>query len=181
MIMPFESALVVLIPEAESLVKSFRDQYDPSAAVGVPAHVTILYPFKPPDELTADVITTLQDLISRQPGFNVSFQELQEFPDILYLAPIPAEPFRHLTEIVAGRYPETPPYGGTFSEIIPHLTVAQASELQRLDEIANKFREIAHKKLPIFVRVNTVSLLDNSGGGWKVRAQFPLGSDQHAG
>jgi hypothetical protein len=41
-----ESALVV--PEAEPLVKPFRDRYDPSAAAGVPAHITLLYPFKQP-------------------------------------------------------------------------------------------------------------------------------------
>jgi hypothetical protein len=35
-----ESALVV--PEAEPLVKPFRDRYDPSAAAGVPAHITLL-------------------------------------------------------------------------------------------------------------------------------------------
>ena len=40
-----ESALVVLVPEAEVVVKSFRDQYDPLAANGCPAHVTLLYPF----------------------------------------------------------------------------------------------------------------------------------------
>ena len=180
MIMPFESALVVLIPEAESLVKSFREQYDPSAAVGVPAHVTILYPFKPPDELTADVIATLQDLVSRLPSFNVSFQEFQGFPDILYLAPIPAEPFQRLTEIIASKYPETPPYGGAFTEIVPHLTIAQVSDRQKLDGIANEFREMSRAKLPIHARVNTVALMDNSSGYWKLRAQFSLGLDQHA-
>jgi len=178
--MAFESALVVLIPEVENLVKSFRDQYDPSAAVGVPAHVTILYPFKPPDELTADVIATLQDLISRLPSFYVSFQEFQGFPDTLYLAPLPAGPFRHLTEIIVERYPETPPYGGAFSEIVPHLTVAQVDDIQRLDKITEEFREVSQKKLPISARVNTVSLMDNSSGSWKVRAQFSLGSDQRA-
>ncbi len=178
--MPFESALVVLIPEVENLVKSFRDQYDPSAAVGVPAHVTILYPFKSPDELTAEVITTLQDLISRQPSFQVSFQEFQGFPDTLYLAPLPAEPFRHLTEVIVDRYPETPPYGGAFTEIIPHLTVAQVSDIQRLDKIAEEFREVARGKLPISARVNIVSLMDNLSGSWKIRAQFSLGPDQHA-
>jgi 2'-5' RNA ligase superfamily len=178
--MSFESALVVLVPEAESLVKSFRDQYDPSAGDGVPAHVTILYPFKPPDQLTVDVLTTLQDLVSSLPSFNVSFQKIQEFPDILYLAPMPAEPFKHLTEIIVGTYPENPPYGGAFTEIIPHLTVALASDSQRLDEIAAEFREVAGKELPIHARVNTVSLFDNSNDCWKVRAQFSLGPDLHA-
>ncbi len=178
--MPFESALVVLIPEVENLVRSFRDQYDPSAAVGVPAHVTILYPFKPPDELTAEVITTLQDLISRLPGFHVAFQEFQGFPNTLYLDPLPAEPFRQLTEIIVERYPETPPYGGAFTEIVPHLTVAQISDIQRLDKITDEFREVARKQLPISARVNTVSLMDNSSGSWKVRAQFSLGSNPYA-
>ena len=180
MIMPSESALVIIIPEAERLVKSFRDQHDPSAAVGVPAHITIIYPFKPPAEITDDVIATLQDLVSRLPSFNVSFQEFQGFPDILYLAPMPAEPFQRLTEIIAGRYPETPPYGGAFTEIVPHLTIAQVSDRQKLDEIANEFREMSRTKLPIHARVNTVSLMDNSSGSWKIRAQFSLGSYQYA-
>jgi hypothetical protein len=46
-----ESALLVLVPEAEIVVRSFRDKYDPSAAYGCPAHVGLLYPFKPPDEI----------------------------------------------------------------------------------------------------------------------------------
>src|SRR5262245_1288644 len=32
------TALVVLVPEAETLVQAFRDQYDLSAAEGMPAH-----------------------------------------------------------------------------------------------------------------------------------------------
>ena len=43
-----ESALVVLVPEAEGVVKPFRDLHDPSAAAGMPAHITLLYPFKHP-------------------------------------------------------------------------------------------------------------------------------------
>lgn len=41
-----ESALVMLVPQSEALVRSFRDRYDPSAAEGIPAHITLLYPFK---------------------------------------------------------------------------------------------------------------------------------------
>jgi hypothetical protein len=41
-----ESALAILVPGAEFIVKLFRDKYDPSAAHGFPAHGTVLYPFK---------------------------------------------------------------------------------------------------------------------------------------
>jgi len=180
---PAQSALVILIPEVESLVKAFRDRYDPSAAAGirdagVPAHVTLLYPFKPPHELTAEVLATLRDLFSGQPAFTVTFQDFQEFPDVLYLAPTSAEPFRQLTELLVSQYPETPPYGGAFTEIVPHLTLAQAGTAQSLDAIAAKFREVASTSLPIQAQVDTVSLLDNASGQWRLRAQFALGRAQ---
>jgi 2'-5' RNA ligase len=176
--MPVESALVVLIPEVESLVENFRLRYDPSAAIGMPAHITILYPFIAPDKLTTDITTTLRELFSKLPSFTISFPEAQRFPDVLYLAPVPSEPFRQLTGIIAGFFPDTPPYGGAFAENIPHLTVAQVGNLQQLDEITTDFHEAAKDKLPIYVRVNTVSLVDNSGGYWQIRAQFSLRPDK---
>ena len=45
--MSTETALVVLVPEAEAIVGRLRQRYDPSAAVGMPAHITINYPFLP--------------------------------------------------------------------------------------------------------------------------------------
>jgi hypothetical protein len=46
-----ESALVVLVPAAEALVGVFRALYDPAVRVGVPAHITVLYPFVPTDKI----------------------------------------------------------------------------------------------------------------------------------
>lgn len=46
-----ESALIAVVAEAEPLINSFRQRFDPSAAVGVPAHVAVLYPFRDPDTL----------------------------------------------------------------------------------------------------------------------------------
>ena len=46
-----ESALVILVPEAEPLVRPFRHRFDPSAALGVPAHITLLYPFIAPEQM----------------------------------------------------------------------------------------------------------------------------------
>ncbi len=178
--MPIESALVVLIPEAESLVETFRKRYYSSAPIGFPAHVTILYPFKSPDELTTDLSMTLRELFSKQASFTVSFLEVLRFPDMLYLAPVPAEPFRQLTEIIVKHFPETPPYGGAFAEIIPHLTIAQVGDSQQLDGIEADFRLEVRDKLPIHVRVNTVSLMDNSSDYWQIRAQFPLCKDIQA-
>jgi 2'-5' RNA ligase superfamily len=60
-----ESALVVLVPEAEALARPFRDKYEPSAAAGVPAHITLLYPFKAPDEIDDIIVGKLRDCFAR--------------------------------------------------------------------------------------------------------------------
>lgn len=173
--MPSESALVALIPAAEALVEPFRRRFDPSAAVGVPAHVTILYPFKTPEALTPADYAALQALFAAEPGFAVVFAETRRFPDVLYLAPEPAEPFRRLTAQVAGRHPETPPYRGAFAEVIPHLTIAQPAEAAQVDEIAAAFQAAAQGRLPIRQPVAAITLIDNAAGRWQTRAHFALG------
>ena len=175
--MPSESALVVLIPEAEALVESFREQYDPSALLGMPAHVTILYPFKSPEEITTDVIQSLAELFSRFSGFSASFVETNRFPTVLYLSPVPDETFRRLIQVVTERFPETPPYIGKFVEVVPHLTVADVNDPQLLEEIAAGFERAARNRLPIHAVVREVALMDNEKGRWQVRARFALGTD----
>ncbi len=175
--MTFESALVVLVPETEFLVGAFRNQYDPSAAVGVPAHVTILYPFKPPPELTMEVIQSLEDLFSEFPKFRASFVEVRRFPGVIYLAPEPFEIFHRLIGLVTKRFPETPPYGGQFAEVIPHLTVAQVDDSEQLEKIAADFAQQATERLPIQASINQIALLDNESGLWRIRQEFYLGAE----
>jgi len=172
--MPLESALVVLVPEAEPLVESFRIQYDPSAAMGIPAHVTVLYPFRAPADLTPDIIQSLTELFADIPGFQAVFAELRRFPNVLYLSPEPADTFRLLIKTVAERFPETLPYGGQFTEITPHLTVAQVGDPQRLEEIAADFDRAAQNRLPIPTQVREIALMENSAGRWQVCHRFAL-------
>ncbi len=42
------AAVLVTVPEAESLVAPLRERFDASTALGVPAHITVLFPFMPP-------------------------------------------------------------------------------------------------------------------------------------
>lgn len=173
--MPGESALIIFIPEAEELVERFRVRYDPSAVLGVPAHVTVLYPFKPPREITELVLKKLDALFTKIPRFTTAFVEARRFPETLYLAPSPDDPFRRLTELVAEHFPETPPYGGQFRDIIPHLTVAQESDRRRLEEITTEFQQAAKTGLPIHANVTEIVMMDNESGTWHVRHRFSLG------
>jgi hypothetical protein len=42
-----ESAFIVCVPEAEPHVAVLRERFDASARLGLPAHITMLYPFMP--------------------------------------------------------------------------------------------------------------------------------------
>src|SRR6185312_14804244 len=54
--MPRRTALIVAVPEAETAVGALRREHDSSAALGVPAHVTILFPFLPPERVDQDAL-----------------------------------------------------------------------------------------------------------------------------
>lgn len=170
-----ESALVVLVPEAEALVRPVRARYDPSAAQGMPAHVTILYPFQPPRAITPSVLAALQDVCARFSPFQVRLSQLGRFPDVLYLAPVPPGPFQVLTHAIVQRFPETPPYGGRFAEVVPHLTLAQLADGEGLEHVAAEFMQTAGGCLPIEAAVTDVALMDNEPGVWRVRVRFRLG------
>jgi 2'-5' RNA ligase len=173
------SALVVLVPEAEASVKPFRDRYDPSAAAGMPAHITLLYPFKPPDEVDEAVLDNLRHCFTRFAPIQFSLSSIRRFSvEVLYLAPEPDEPFRQLTLAIWDRYPETPPYGGKWSNIVPHLSVAWLADEQQLDGITNDFVEASQEKLPIRATASEVALMDIRSGRWQIRAMFSLGREQ---
>jgi 2'-5' RNA ligase len=171
---PSTTALVILVPEAEALVKTFRDKYDPSTAEGMPAHVTVLYPFKNLEHIGDDVVAVLHSLFSHHPRFRFSLGALQRFPTVLYLAPHPETPFQALTRAVADQYPETPPYGGAFSDVIPHLTIAQVSDAQRLDAVRDEFYRAAGGKLAIQGYAEQVWLMAKQAGRWSPQRGFAL-------
>jgi hypothetical protein len=174
--MPAESALVVLVPEAEAVVGSYRRRYDPSALQGMPAHITTLYPFLPPGLVDAEVLAVLRECYAEFSPFHFSLTAIRRFEaGVLYLMPESAEIFRELTRAAWSKYPQTPPYGGKHSGIEPHLTVAHLAEKQGLDQVAGDFVRTVEKKLPIRVATNEVALMDNKSGRWQVREKLALG------
>ena len=50
-----ETALLVEVPAADAAVARHREILDLAAGWGVPAHLTVLYPFVPPAQLDDDV------------------------------------------------------------------------------------------------------------------------------
>lgn len=171
----YESALVILVPEAEASVGRLRRRYDPSAAVGMPAHITLNYPFLPGEAVDAATIDQLRVLFSGFPPLRYTLVEVRKFYDTVYLAPEPSEPFMNLIQAVVAQYPESPPYGGMFAEVVPHLSLAQSENAAELELVLRELAPGSDGRLPIEAAANEVWLMDNRKGRWEKRRAFTLG------
>ncbi len=172
-----EAALLIAVPEAEPLVGPFRLQHDPSAQQGIPAHITINYPFLPGVNPEDDLSDRLADLFSGFAAIEFSFNGIRRFPDALYLAPEPVDPFEELIRVVEDHFPESPSYGGQFEEIVPHLTVAQSGFDDVLQSLARKLERVSRRHLPLSCRTDEVWFMDNRTGTWRKRGSFRLGGE----
>jgi 2'-5' RNA ligase superfamily protein len=76
--MPLESGIILPVPEAEPIVGQLRTLYDPQARVGVPAHITLLYPFAHASKV-ADIVDALHQLFSRVPAFEFALVATRRF------------------------------------------------------------------------------------------------------
>ncbi|WP_030721250.1 2'-5' RNA ligase family protein [Streptomyces sp. NRRL S-237] len=166
-----QTGLIVRIPEAEPSVRGWRERLDPSAQAGVPAHVTVLFPFLDESRTDALVHSALADVLGGHQAFDLRFERCGRLPEVLYLVPEPDTRLRQLTEAIADRWPEAPPYGGRFADVVPHLTIAQGQEDAVLEEIE---ADLAGW-LPFTSHVASVELMVHDGVKWQERASFALG------
>ncbi len=169
--------MIVAVPEAEPVVGSFRAALDSGAAVGVPAHITIFYPFLPANDLSADVIGQLRDLFGAVDAFEISLASIGWFDDaVVFIRPDPDTALRRMTALVAERWPQWPPYGGAHPDPTPHLTIADNGDLPAMSHAA----QAVQRSLPLHIDVSEVQLHAGIAepGTWHHRLTFALNT-QH--
>lgn len=166
-----ESAIIVPVLEAEPIVAPLRLQHDKSARLGMPAHITLLYPFHPP-HMAEGEIKDLTEVFSTIPAFEFSLIEVRCFPRTAYLHPNKPELFIGIVGRLLEKWPDCPPYKGAFAEIIPHLTVADRASADTLDMVQRQL--INHLPITCAAREARLIFSDNIGL-WSTKAHLPLG------
>lgn len=166
------TALIVLVPEVEEVLSPFRFELDPVARLGVPAHVSVLFPFVPAISIDEDLLARVAAVFRPISVFEYSFSRSDWFGDeVLWLAPDESERFRDLTRRVWTAFPAHPPYEGMFDDIVPHLTVADRGPIDPMREAAVAIQSY----LPIRAVARAVTLLvEQASGQWIAGASFAL-------
>lgn len=175
-----ESVLLVPVPAAELAVGGHRARLNLSARMGVPAHITVLYPFLPLGELTDGAVESVRVLMAGIEAFDFTLDRVGWFgADVVWLGPRDPAPFRSLTEKAFAAFPSCPPYGGQYDDVVPHLTVGNLGGEDALRQAAAE----VSGHLPIATRATEVILMggpdrDQTGrpGQWRTMATFRLGA-----
>jgi 2'-5' RNA ligase len=169
------TAIVVPVAEAEPALGDWRRAHTTDGAEGMPPHVTLIHPFA--DEACVDETVTdgLRDVLADVAPFDVRFEVFARFdadPPVLYLEPVPAEPFLHLIGVIAARFPAYPPFGGLHETVVPHLTVGCSGDPGVL---AAAEADVA-RQLPITARIAAAHVMTHDpAAGWRVGARISLG------
>lgn len=89
--------------------------------------------------------------------------------------PEPEALFRELTHAVVARFPDFPPYGGAFDDVVPHLTVGE-SRSGTFEDLRAAEVEVS-RMLPITTRIDHALLIAGTDrpGSWHTVARLPLG------
>ena len=169
------SAIVVPVDLPATLEAIRRDHVE-NAGLGVPAHVTVLFPFVPPAAMDDLALARTRSAIAETGGFDVEFRDVTSFDPIptkegvVWLAPEPPAPFIAMTEAVAAAFPGYRPYGGLHDTVIPHLTLAN------VDIDLPALVAAAQPQLPFRRRVDAAALLvEDDAGRWRIAERLPLG------
>jgi hypothetical protein len=168
-----DTAVAIVLDDARLELEPVRTEFDPrSVAMGIPLHVTLLYPFAPPEHVDE---TALVEFFWQRAALTVTLVGLGEFPGVVYAVPEPREELLTLMHALWARFPEYPPYGGEIPEPLPHATLAEADRGESLSEVVAAIRARTKSLFPLVCGVRDVALLEEiAPERWRERRRFRL-------
>jgi len=116
--------LLLITPEAEPLVGSWRAEHDAAARDGIPAHVTVRTPFLPAEQWSDPRLAALSHLLPVE----VTLARLENRPGALVIVVEPDHGLRELTDVVGSTWPELPPHKGNRPDLAYHMTVVRTED-----------------------------------------------------
>ncbi len=149
-----------------------------NAADGVPAHITLLHPFVPPERLDADVRRVIASVAAAHGAFVFDLAGKARWPGTVYVRVEPATPFVRLQADLARAFPAFPIYGSEADfEFVPHVTVAERAAADDPRSVGDP----AWTGLPRSGRVQAVEVIARGEGGrWRTVWRIGLGRQRRS-
>jgi 2'-5' RNA ligase len=164
-----DSALIIRVQLPPAL-EALRRQQVADASEGIPAHVTLLYPFAEPPAIDRDVRDLIGAIVERHHALTLRLGGLGRWPDILYATVEPDGPVRALQAELAAAFPSLPLYGDPPLRFVPHVTVVEGPGVEDPAVAADP----AWRELPVTRHVPEVDLLVKARGRWRITDCWPL-------
>jgi 2'-5' RNA ligase len=141
---------------------------------GVPAHLTLLYPFVRAAGLGPAVRRTLAGIARRHEPFDYVLDRQATWPDTIYVAVTPVARFTSLQGDLQAAFPEYPIYGRDAGfRFVPHVTIAEGRAVP--DPAVRSDR--AWRALPRRDRATAIECIaTDPAGRWHVAWRIPLGA-----
>lgn len=162
------------VPEVDLIVERARSSCSKSVEPGIAAHITINYPLIVQDNDIEATVARLTDSVGKFRAFEFRLTVVKRWPTTLYLKPEPDSEFRAIIAAVWEAFPQSPPYGGRFRDVVPHLTLVESSEVDEIDVLESELRTELTVKLPIAARAAELHLIAKSGSEWNRVARVSL-------
>ena len=170
-----DTALIVPV-RLPAPLEALRRRAIPDAELGLPAHVTLLYPFARHEALDGDLRALLAGVLAGVDAFEFELRGQARWPEVLFVSVEPDLPFRSLHEGLAAAFPAYPIYGGRF-DFFPHVTIAEGA-FAALPEIAD---DPAWGALPARLVARSAELVVWDGARWRARWRFAFRADTSTG
>jgi 2'-5' RNA ligase len=165
-----DTALILRVNLPNGLERLRRQALLP-ADRGLPAHVTLLYPFVPVEAIDVALRRRIDAALVPHRGFSFRLSGPGSWPGTLYVAVDSEEPFRAIQADLALAFPEYPIFGGEF-DFVPHVTVAVSAPRQLdLNGLRSDQSWVA---LPASRMATGVELIVRDASGWRVRWRLAL-------
>lgn len=161
-----DTALIVPV-HLPAPLEAVRRRAIPDARLGLPAHVTLLYPFAPLDVLDDDLRALLAGVMGGVSAFEFALRGQGRWPEVMFATVEPDLPFRSLHDRLSAAFPSYPIYGGRF-DFVPHVTIAEGP-LAAGSEIAD---DAAWTALPVRRMARSAELIVRDGDRWHARWRF---------
>ncbi|WP_328946783.1 2'-5' RNA ligase family protein [Streptomyces sp. NBC_00250] len=167
---PGTTAVVIVLPDAAPLLDAAW-RIDPALVRrGVPAHVSLLYPFVPESTLTDQDEQSVRSLAAKFPAADLLLEVVVTASGFVAVAVPGLQP---VVDAFRAQWPGVRPYKGRFGERpAAHVTVALGADDPTA---AAQVRAAVGSLLPLRTRATAVQLVVLTEEGWRARLTVPLG------